>query len=80
MLESFFQNFGRQFKFTSMPFVAYVKIWNEFFRDQNTQAPLTITQASDLINTHKLNEQCLKVNKLHDYFAVMYRQINFHLF
>ena len=61
--------FGKQFKINAMPFIAYVKIWNEFFRDQNTQAPLTLTSVDDLITNFQLNNKCLQVNKLHDYFT-----------
>lgn len=61
--------FGHKFEINAMPFVAYVKIWNEFFRDQNTQAPITLTSVADLYNVLSLNTKCLKVNKLHDYFT-----------
>lgn len=58
-----------QFNFNIMPFVAYTKIWNEFFRDQNTQAPVSINNASDVQTLYFKQDSCLDVNKLHDYFC-----------
>lgn len=57
----------------TMPLRAYCKIWNEFFRDQNLQAPLELT-TPDFYTSHgngyyNLNTDCLPVNKLHDYFT-----------
>lgn len=49
----------------AMPLRAYGLIWNEFFRDQNTQAPVTLN-SSFLTN---MCSSCLKVNKLHDFFT-----------
>ena len=63
------------------PFVGYNLIWNEWFRDQNTQAPVDAYtygfNADFSISPVKLSEQfnyglsdsCLKVNKFHDYFT-----------
>lgn len=58
----------KNFKFSTMPFVAYIKIWNEFFRDQNTQAPVACANAGDIMD-YFASDSCLKVNKLHDYFC-----------
>lgn len=51
-----------------LPFNAYIRIWNEWFRDQNTQAPkpLLYTGSPD-IDTYLTG--CLDVNRLHDYFT-----------
>ena len=56
--------------FSVLPFRGYRLIWNEWFRDQNLQAPLTIlledvSAAAAL--THKV--PLVKVNKPHDYFT-----------
>lgn len=51
-----------------LPFNAYIKIWNEWFRDQNTQAPKSLLYAgAGDISTYLTD--CLDVNKLHDYFT-----------
>lgn len=52
---------------SNLPFAGYVSIFNEWFRDQNVQAPLSLGEAgtSDI----DLSRECLKVNKLHDYFT-----------
>ena len=51
-----------------MPFIGYVKIWNEFYRDQNTQAPVDV---DDYLNSYKYLKEngLLKTNKFHDYFT-----------
>ena len=69
----------------ALPVRAYVKIWNEWFRDQNLDDPVPEYTGDDQIdnNAHigtgwtqtKLNElaligdECLPVNKYHDYFT-----------
>lgn len=52
-----------------MPFNAYIRIWNEWFRDQNTQSPkgLLYNGSSDAFG--ELCSNCYNVNKLHDYFT-----------
>ena len=49
-------------KINILPFVAYQKIWNEWFRDQNVENPATFSSAADV-------RYLRKVNKLHDYFT-----------
>ena len=51
-----------------LPFVAYGLIWNEWFRDENTQSPVA---AKDLnwIKTATQKDSCLKVNRFRDYFS-----------
>lgn len=44
------------------PLIGYMKIWNEWFRDQNTQPPVVF---GDFYYSH----DCLQVSKLHDYFT-----------
>lgn len=45
---------------SNLPLKAYQLIWNEWFRDQNLQAPNTSLQYDD---------DCLDVAKVHDYFT-----------
>lgn len=53
-----------------LPFRGYVEIWNEWFRDQNTQAPLPQPVADDVSgNWLDPNSVPLEVNKKHDYFS-----------
>lgn len=69
----------------ALPVRGYVKIWNEWFRDQNLDDPVPEYTGDDPVdnNAHtgtgwtqtKLNElamigdECLPVNKFHDYFT-----------
>lgn len=68
----------------ALPFRAYVKIWNEFFRDQNVGNPATlITSNEDVIYSDANNDsdtetilkeayrggRCLPVSRFHDYFS-----------
>lgn len=68
----------------ALPIRAYVKIWNEFFRDENVDNAATITTKSEDVEykDQALEEQleltlqqaykggrCLPVNKFHDYFT-----------
>lgn len=64
--------------FNELPFRAFALIYNEWFRDQNTQEPVFITK-SDGESNQKLNGlpwstdniygMPPKINKLHDYFT-----------
>lgn len=52
-----------------LPFVGYQKIWNEWFRDQNTQPPkYDYLNGDDLERIPAVNT-LLPVNKFHDYFT-----------
>ena len=68
----------------ALPIRAYVKIWNEFFRDQNVGNPATITTGDEDItydddpeldpNQKSLTSaiaggRCLPVSQFHDYFS-----------
>lgn len=68
----------------ALPVRAYVKIWNEFFRDQNVGNPAamftdeTLIQYTDLKDDNDIEgilrdavsgARCLPVNKFHDYFT-----------
>lgn len=69
----------------ALPVRGYVKIWNEWFRDQNLDDPVPELTGDEAVdnNAHtgtgwtqtKLNElaiigdECLPVNKFHDYFT-----------
>lgn len=66
----------------ALPVRAYVKIWNEYFRDQNTDNPAAYFTDDDdttyydrgeneteLLMNARLGGQCLPVNKFHDYFT-----------
>lgn len=51
---------------------AYIDIWNQWFRDQNLQAPIEIDRTdADLNVDGTINTGCglLPVNKFHDYFT-----------
>ena len=64
----------------ALPFRAYALIWNEWFRDQNTQEPCVVSK-DDATNTGSNNAPFnnpmyaelgglpCKVNKFHDYFT-----------
>lgn len=55
-----------------LPYRAYALIYNEWFRDQNLQAPLVIpTGSTDDTSTFRCHpsQPPLKVNKKHDYFT-----------
>ena len=58
-------------KINLLPFNAYVKIWNEWFRDQNTQAPRGTAQ--DILTNDAADftdrDNVFRVNKVHDYFT-----------
>lgn len=62
----------------ALPFRAYVKIWNDWFRDQNVQDPALVdlddtTRAGVNTGTYQSDAQLggkpLPVNKYHDYFT-----------
>jgi len=53
-----------------LPFRGYWKIWNDWFRNQNIQAPVTVlTGDSALSSTLGVNGTLAKVNKPFDYFT-----------
>lgn len=75
---------NKQFEINALPVRAYVKIWNEYFRDQNVGNAATNTNDDrDEIYTDNKDDQsedetldrarsggrCLPVNKFHDYFT-----------
>ena len=72
------------FRINSLPLRAYVRIWNEFFRDENVDnwanwdegdAETTYTDDGDAETLEKVlsravtGGRCLPVNKYHDYFT-----------
>lgn len=72
------------FKINALPIRAYVKIWNEFFRDENVNNAATIkTNDGDVVYADGNKEEeiegvlrnaitggrCLPVNRFHDYFS-----------
>lgn len=74
----------KTFAINALPIRAYVKIWNEFFRDQNVDNPATIdTSDEDVYYADDQTDvglevelkkaykggKCLPVNKFHDYFT-----------
>lgn len=59
----------QQIRVNVMPFIAYTKIWNEFFRDQNTQAPVSEVNAANYLVRYAAADSCLKVNKLHGLYT-----------
>lgn len=73
-----------QFKINSLPLRAYVRIWNEFFRDENVDnwanwddggSEVTYTDEGEEEGLEKVlsravtGGRCLPVNKYHDYFT-----------
>lgn len=70
-------------KINALPIRAYVKIWNEFFRDQNVGNPAVMKTGDEDIDymddenadTNKILEEainggrCLPVSRFHDYFS-----------
>ena len=74
----------KNFSINALPVRAYVKIWNEYFRDENVDNKATLVTAgldqayrdtNDDENLDKVIEEaheggrCLPVNKFHDYFT-----------
>lgn len=71
------------FKVNALPVRAYVKIWNEFFRDENVGNAAVVKTDNDDVeygdsSTEEINSvlnvaykggRCLPVNKFHDYFT-----------
>jgi hypothetical protein len=72
-----------KFEINALPIRAYVKIWNEFFRDENVgnaavvktdDADVTYEDSSSeninlVLNVAYKGGRCLPVNKFHDYFT-----------
>lgn len=56
-----------------LPFRAYGLIWNDWFRDENLQAPIPLNKGNTVtsvdIANYGINFPLLKVNKYHDYFT-----------
>lgn len=76
---------NKEFKINALPVRAYVKIWNEFFRDENVDnAAVVKTDDADVKYSDSTADEesiaaalqeaitggrCLPVNKFHDYFT-----------
>lgn len=75
---------NRRVEINALPVRAYVKIWNEFFRDQNVGNPAVMRTDDKDINYEDLGKnepeerileeaigggRCLPVSKFHDYFT-----------
>lgn len=66
-------------RINALPIRAYVKIWNEFFRDQNVGNPATLSTddesrmyhdvADDPLKWAENGGRCLPVSRFHDYFS-----------
>lgn len=54
---------------SELPLRAYYLIWNEFFRDQNYQAPKVFTIGDEANTAIKYGDKPCKVAKFHDYFT-----------
>lgn len=57
---------------SALYFRAYALIWNEWFRDQNLQAPIPINKGNTITSAdyaYGPNSDLLSVNKYHDYFT-----------
>lgn len=68
----------KDIKVSALPFRAYARIWNEWFRDENLQQPVTVHQDDAYMNGSNSgggpsSPECgglpLKVGKYHDYFT-----------
>lgn len=73
----------KKFSINALPVRAYVKIWNEYFRDQNVENAATCknddlnveyldseeNKTEEIIKKAILGGRCLPVNKFHDYFT-----------
>lgn len=62
------------YKVSALPFRAYVKIWNDWFRDENLQDPPVFytadsDQSWDDVNSLTQDGMCFTACKLHDYFT-----------
>lgn len=71
------------FEINALPVRAYVKIWNEYFRDQNVDNAATLKTDDNTISYKDSNKdvieealkeayaggRCLPVNRFHDYFS-----------
>ena len=71
-----------KFAVNALPVRAYVKIWNEFFRDQNVGNPAALKtgdedviyvddndNADNILLKAQNGGRCLPVNRFHDYFS-----------
>lgn len=58
---------AKQLKVNALPLRAYRLIWNEWFRDQNTQDPMLVNMGD--IETDLTLDDLLPVNKRKDYFT-----------
>lgn len=74
----------KDIEINALPIRAYVKIWNEFFRDQNVGNPAAVLETDEtdayqdhgeqateeqILNEARKGGRCLPVNKFHDYFS-----------
>lgn len=74
----------KTFEINALPIRAYVKIWNEFFRDENVGNAAAFKTNDESISYNNVEEkgtleqvlqnaitggQCLPVNRFHDYFS-----------
>lgn len=75
-------NENKKIEINALPIRAYVKIWNEFFRDQNVGNPATLLTDDEDVTYRDSAEseetilekahnggRCLPVSKFHDYFT-----------
>lgn len=75
---------NKTFEINALPVRAYVKIWNEYFRDQNVGNAATSTNddrdeiyaddkgnqsENETLDRARSGGRCLPVNKFHDYFT-----------
>lgn len=71
---------GKKFWVNALPFRAYAKIWNEWFRSESITQPVSINTGegdvvgenatwSDYVTKGTLGGECLRVSRYHDIFS-----------
>lgn len=65
----YWQNDGKTLAINELPLRGYVKIWNDWFRNQNTQAPVLMTYEDEANTTYTYDSELLTVNKFHDRYT-----------
>ena len=62
-------NAGANIRINELPLRAYARIYNEYFRNENTDDPILINYGDGENTSIKYNNDCLKAARFHDYFS-----------